>query len=101
MPMRGENWRFWLPVLGLLVFSVYSTFHLVCAHLNPEVDAPDYVFSRQLLARRGSIYSAQGNVGQGFRHAVGGENSRVHLLQFLLQCCINKAAAQQQGAYPR
>lgn len=60
MPMRGENWRFWLPVLVLLVFSVYSTFHLVCAHLNPEVDAPDYVFSRQLLARRGSIYSAQG-----------------------------------------
>ena len=60
MPMRGENWRFWLPVLVLLIFCAYSTFHLVCAHLNPEVDAPDYVFSRQLLARRGSIYSAQG-----------------------------------------
>ena len=60
MSMRGETWRFWLPVLVLLLFSAYSTFRLVCAHLNPEVDAPDYVFSRQLLARRGSIYSAQG-----------------------------------------
>ena len=60
MPMRGENWRFWLPVFALFLFAAYSTEKLVCAHLNPEVDAPDYVFSRQLLARRGSIYSAQG-----------------------------------------
>lgn len=60
MPMRGENWRFWLPVLALLLFSSYSTFRLVQAHLDPEVDAPNYVFSRQLLAHRGSIYSAQG-----------------------------------------
>ena len=60
MPMRGENWRFWLPVLALLLFSAYSTSRLVYAHLDPEVNAPDYVFSRQLLARRGSIYSAQG-----------------------------------------
>ena len=60
MPMRGENWRFWLPVLALSLFSSYSTFCLVRAHLDPEVDAPNYVFSRQLLAHRGSIYSAQG-----------------------------------------
>ena len=60
MPMRGENWRFWLPVLALLLFSAYSAYRLVCAHLVPEVDLPDYVFSRQLLARRGSIYSALG-----------------------------------------
>ena len=60
MSMRGENWRFWLPVLALLLFSAYSAYRLVCAHLVPEVDLPDYVFSRQLLARRGSIYSALG-----------------------------------------
>ena len=60
MPMRGENWRFWLPVLLLFLLSAYSTEKLVRAHLNPEVNAPDYVFSRQILARRGSIYSAQG-----------------------------------------
>ena len=60
MPMRGENWRFWLPVFLLVLFAAYSTEKLVCAHLDPEVDAPDYIFSRQLLARRGSIYSALG-----------------------------------------
>ena len=60
MPMRGENWRFWLPVFLLFCFAVYSTTKLVLAHVDPGVDAPDYVFSRQLLARRGSIYSAHG-----------------------------------------
>ena len=60
MPMRGENWRFWLPVVLLVLFAAYSAEKLVRAHLDPEVSAPDYVFSRQLLARRGSIYSAQG-----------------------------------------
>ena len=60
MPMRGENWRFWLPVLLLVLLSAYSTGKLACAHLNPEVNAPDYFFSRQILARRGSIFSAKG-----------------------------------------
>ena len=60
MPMRGENWRFWLPVLGLLAFASYSTVRLVKAHLDPEVNAPDYVFTHELLSRRGSIYSAYG-----------------------------------------
>lgn len=60
MPMRGESWRFWLPVVGLMLFAGYSTAKLVRAHLVPEVDAPDYVFTRELLARRGSIYSAYG-----------------------------------------
>lgn len=58
--MRGESVRFWLPVGGLLLFAAYSTFHLVRAHVAPEVDAPNYVFTRELLARRGSIYSAVG-----------------------------------------
>ena len=60
MPMRGENWRFWLPVLFLVGFAVYSAQKLVRSHIEPEVDAPDYVFSKQVLARRGSIYSAYG-----------------------------------------
>ena len=60
MPMRGENWRFWLPVFLLVLFAAYSAEKLVCAHLDPEVDAPNYIFSRHLLARRGSIYSALG-----------------------------------------
>ena len=60
MPMRGENWRFWLPVVLLLGFAGYSSQKLVRSHVEPEVDAPDYMFTRQLLARRGSIYSAYG-----------------------------------------
>lgn len=60
MPMRGENWRFWLPVFCLFVFAAYCTQQLVRAHIDPEVDAPDYFFTRQVLARRGSIYSSYG-----------------------------------------
>ena len=60
MPRWGENWRFWLPVVVLAVFAINSTVRLICAHVDPEVNAPDYIYSRQLLARRGSIYSAKG-----------------------------------------
>lgn len=60
MSMRGENIRFWLPVLGLLAFASYSTCRLVRAHINPKVTPPDYVFTRDVLARRGSIYSSCG-----------------------------------------
>ena len=60
MPMRGENWRFWLPVFFLLAFSAYCSQKLVRSHIEPEVNAPDYVFTRQVLARRGSIYSSYG-----------------------------------------
>jgi len=58
MRMRGENWRFWLPVGLLALFSIYSAQQLIRAHLDPEVAPPDYVFTRPVLARRGSIMSA-------------------------------------------
>ena len=60
MAMRGENWRFWLPVVVLLLFAGYSATRLVMCHVDPKVDAPDYFFTRKLLARRGSIYSSLG-----------------------------------------
>ena len=60
MPMRGENWRFWLPVFCLLAFTVYCAQQLVRSHIDPEVDAPNYVFTRKLIARRGGIYSSSG-----------------------------------------
>ena len=60
MPMRGENWRFWVPVALLLGFAAYCSQKLVRSHVDPEVDAPNYCFTRELLARRGSIYSAYG-----------------------------------------
>lgn len=55
--MRGENWRFWLPVCLLFAFSVYSGAMLVRAHVDPEVCAPKYDFTCELPARRGSIYA--------------------------------------------
>ena len=58
--MRGENWRFWLPVALLAAMSAHIGQKLVRAHVAPVVDAPKYGFSRQVLARRGSIYSAKG-----------------------------------------
>jgi len=61
MAMRGEKWRFWVPVVLLSVFSVVCTIKLVRAHLKPEVKAPNYTFSRPLLAHRGSIYTSVGN----------------------------------------
>lgn len=60
MPMRGENWRFWLPVALLAGFAAYSAQKLVRAHLDPKVSAPDYVFTRTLTAPRGGIYSCKG-----------------------------------------
>ena len=60
MPMRGENVRFWLPVVLLAGFSLYSTQKLVRAHVDPRVSSPDYDFTRPLPARRGSVYSAKG-----------------------------------------
>ncbi len=58
--MRGENWRFWLPVVLLGLFALYSAQKLVRAHVDPKVAAPDYVFTRQLPAPRGGIYSCKG-----------------------------------------
>lgn len=60
MPMRGENWRFWLPVVLLAGFAAYSAQKLVRAHIDPKVSAPDYVFTRKLTAPRGAIYSCKG-----------------------------------------
>ncbi|MBO7721938.1 MAG: penicillin-binding protein 2 [Kiritimatiellae bacterium] len=60
MSVKGENWRFLLPVFALSLATVYLTVKLIRAHVAPQVDAPDYIFTKQLLARRGSIYSSYG-----------------------------------------
>lgn len=60
MPMRGENWRFWLPVALLATFAVYAGQKLVCAHFSSDISAPDYFFDRKLDGRRGAVYSAAG-----------------------------------------
>ena len=60
MAMRGETWRFWTPVLLLLLMAAYAGQKLVRAHVDPKVTAPTYDFERELPARRGTIYSAYG-----------------------------------------
>lgn len=60
MPMRGENFRFWLPVALLTAFAGYSSTRLVAAHLSPQVNAPNYKYERDLPGCRGSIYGANG-----------------------------------------
>ena len=58
--MRGENWRFWLPVVLLLLFAGYSAQKLVRAHVDPDVADLDYTFTRDLPGCCGSIYDAFG-----------------------------------------
>jgi cell division protein FtsI (penicillin-binding protein 3) len=58
--MRGESWRIWSPIAILIVLALSSSQKLVRPHVDPEVSAPKYEFSRPLSARRGSIYSANG-----------------------------------------
>lgn len=60
MTMRGETWRFWIPVFSLILMTAYVGYRLVSAHIDPKVSTPTYDFERELHARRGSIYSAYG-----------------------------------------
>ena len=60
MPMRGENLRFWFPVLVLAALFLYSGQKLVRSHVDSEVTAPNYYFDAEVPARRGSIFSAYG-----------------------------------------
>lgn len=58
--MRGEGRRFWIPVIILSVFAIYSSQQLVRSHIDPSVDSNDYTFRRELPGRRGSIFDATG-----------------------------------------
>lgn len=60
MAMRGENFRFWFPVLLMALMGCYSGYKLAMGHLDPEVSAPKYDFEQRLPARRGSIFSSYG-----------------------------------------
>lgn len=60
MAMRGENWRFWTPVILLVGFAAYCSTKLVCAHLAPQVNSPNYKYERDIPGCRGSIYGACG-----------------------------------------
>lgn len=44
----------------LVLFALYSGQKLVRSHVDPTVDDVDYMFERELKARRGSIYDSAG-----------------------------------------
>lgn len=52
----NDAWRLTVLVIILALFAVYVTHCLVKAHLDEEVVAPDYTYTRDLPALRGSIY---------------------------------------------
>jgi len=56
--MRGENVRFWLPVLALCSFSGYTSYKLVRAHLAPTTTEPRYDFKSEVVSSRGAIYDS-------------------------------------------
>ncbi len=58
MPMRGENFRFWLLVVALVGFAAFSSQKLIRSHLVSEVSVPSYDLERPLPGRRGSIYDS-------------------------------------------
>lgn len=57
---RGENWRFWIPVVLLVLFASYPICKLVKGHVDPAVSSPNYQFTKNIMARRGSIFSSSG-----------------------------------------
>jgi len=60
MAMRGENVRFWLPVVCLAGFAAFVSQKLIRSHVDADVTAPRYEFELKLPGRRGSIYDASG-----------------------------------------
>ncbi len=56
MAFRGENGRFWFPVVVLVGFAVFCSQKLIRTHLEKEGTTPRYEFERELPGRRGSIY---------------------------------------------
>ena len=60
MGMRGENLRFWLPVVLLVAFAANSSVMLIRAHVDPSVDDLDYTFTKDLPGCRGKIFDSLG-----------------------------------------
>ncbi len=58
MAMRGENVRFWIPVILLIGFSACTSQKLFRSHLTDDISTPRYELERALPGRRGSIYDS-------------------------------------------
>lgn len=60
MVQLNEKLRFWLPIVALFAFAIYTGQKLIRAHLYPDAQTPRYDFEYKVAARRGSIYGAYG-----------------------------------------
>lgn len=58
MGVAGEKFRFWTPVVLLFLFTSYTTWKLVRAHLEPTISEPRYDFEREMPSMRGGIYDS-------------------------------------------
>ena len=56
--MRGENIRFWIPVVMLVGFSGYTGQKLVRAHFPAEISVPNYDYEKEDVSLRGSVYDS-------------------------------------------
>lgn len=60
--MRGDGFRFWLPVVCAIGFALYTSQKLLRTHFNDDISEPNYEFEREIPACRGAIFDATGKV---------------------------------------
>ena len=61
MDTLSDKLRFWLPLIFLAAFGIYTSYSLVRAHVDAEVQGLTYDFERELKAPRGGIYDVNGD----------------------------------------
>jgi len=94
MPMRGESLRFWVPVVLLVLFAAFVSQKLIRAHVDPDVGAIDYGFTRDLPGCRGSVY---GSFGKAYPLA-----KSVPVWEYRLDpVALTNRVAKPKGAPPR
>ena len=64
MAMRGENWRFWVPVALIASFAAYTSQKLIRTHLS-TVPEPRYDKEEVVPSIRGAIYDRTRDPGTG------------------------------------
>ena len=61
METLSDKLRFWLPLILLVAFGFYTSYSLVRAHIDAEVQGLTYDFERELKAPRGAIFDVNGD----------------------------------------
>lgn len=61
MDTLSDKLRFWLPLIFLAAFGIYTSYSLIRAHVDAEVQGLTYDFERELKAPRGGVYDVNGD----------------------------------------